>query len=267
MSLNWIDVTKLSINNILLLESEQLSWLPGWLSESHLAVVLHAHPTLAWFMKHKCPRNHDWVDQVLRSYPKNDDPQTIREAEVRLLNQINDLLVYAIDPEIYDRQEFLAWDDKELTSLVDFTGKTVLDIGSGTGRLAFAAARSGAKTIYAVEPVGNLRAYLKNKAWSLNLDAFYAVDGIITDIPFEDDFADVVLAGHVVGDLPQQEIAELERVTRNGGQIILMPATVERPADDPIHQLLTNNGFKSETFVEPPDARVRKYWKTVIKTE
>ncbi len=30
MALNWMDVTQLSFNNLLLLDEVQLSWLPGW---------------------------------------------------------------------------------------------------------------------------------------------------------------------------------------------------------------------------------------------
>ena len=33
MPVNWIDVTVLSFNTLLLLERVQLSWFPGWLPE------------------------------------------------------------------------------------------------------------------------------------------------------------------------------------------------------------------------------------------
>lgn len=130
-------------------------------------------------------------------------------AEQQILQTINDLLVYAIDPAIYDAQPFLAWDSSELTSLVDFTGKLVLDIGSGTGRLALVAAHA-ARTVFAVEPVDNLRRYLKEKARGIGIDNLFAVDGLITEIPFPDGFADVVISGHTFGDQPQAECQEME---------------------------------------------------------
>ena len=47
-----------------------------------------------------------------------------------------------------------------MTSLVDFTGKDVIDVGAGTGRLALTVAPL-ARVVFAVEPVGNLRTFLK----------------------------------------------------------------------------------------------------------
>ena len=62
MSLNWIDVTNVSFNTLLLLEREQLSWLPGWLPEPELATALKAHPAVEWYLRHKNPDLNSWVD-------------------------------------------------------------------------------------------------------------------------------------------------------------------------------------------------------------
>jgi ubiquinone/menaquinone biosynthesis C-methylase UbiE len=71
----------------------------------------------------------------------------VREAELSVMRSLEDWLVYVIDPKIYDKQPFLNWDSKELLEVVDFNDKIVLDIGAGTGRLAFVAAKT-AKTVY-----------------------------------------------------------------------------------------------------------------------
>ena len=65
MPLNWIDVSDLSFNVILLLEREQLSWLPGWLPEPELALALKANPAVEWYLRHKNPDLGPWVDQVM----------------------------------------------------------------------------------------------------------------------------------------------------------------------------------------------------------
>jgi len=147
-----------------------------------------------------------------------------------------------------------------LTSLVNFSGKTVIDVGSGTGRLVFVAAQA-ATAVFAVEPVTNLRYYLKEKARKHGMTNIYPVDGLITDMPFPDGFADVTMGGHVFGDEPDAELSELVRVTKPGGTIILCPGNDDK--DNERHDFLVSQGFSWERFVEPPDDRVRKYWKTI----
>ena len=65
MPLDWIDVTDLSFNTLLLLEREQLAWLPGWLPEPELAAALKANPAVEWYLRHKNPDLNPWVDQVM----------------------------------------------------------------------------------------------------------------------------------------------------------------------------------------------------------
>ena len=145
MPVNWIDVSDLSFNALLLLERVQLGWLPGWLDEERLAVALRANPHVEWFMRHKNPALDDWLDRVMAQTAAGDPEAEVRvelyrQAEIHILRQLNDLLVYALDPALYDAQPFLTWDDAELTEVVRFEGKRVLNVGTSTGRLAFVAA-------------------------------------------------------------------------------------------------------------------------------
>ena len=259
MPVNWIDVSQLSFNTILLLERIQLSWLPGWLQEVDFSIALRANPVVEWYLRHKCPDLNPWLDQVMaltRGDPPAESPR-IRQAEMAILNQVNDLLVYALDPALYDAQPFLGWNSTELINLIDFSGKCVIDIGAGTGRLTFLAAEK-AEVVFAVEPVANLRYYLKQKAKCLGFNNVFPVDGIITEIPFPSGFGDVVMGGHVFGDQPEEEFMELFRVTKPGGMIILCPGNTDQ--DNDAHHYLIAQGFQWSRFNEPGDGMKRKYW-------
>jgi SAM-dependent methyltransferase len=254
-----MDVSQLSFNTILLLEQVQLSWLLGWLPEKELRIALRANPAVEWYFRHKCPQTSEWLDRVM-AVDKDiaNTAAEIRQAEVEVLASMTDLILYAVDPSLYDTLPFLHWDPNELLGLTEFTGKTVIDVGAGTGKLTFLAAEK-AQVVFAVEPVANLRNYLKQKAISKNVNNVYAVDGLITEIPVPPDFADIIMAGHVFGEYLEMEYRELSRVTKPGGMIILCPGNND--LDNETHQFLLSHGFKWARFEEPRDGIKRKYWK------
>ena len=262
MPVNWMDVSDLSFNTLLLLERVQLSWFPGWVPEVELAIALRANPVVEWYLRNKCPELGAWLDGVMARgrEGKPASAAEVRRAEGAILRALDDLVVYVVDPAVYDAQPFLTWDSSELTSLTDFSAKTVIDVGSGTGRLALAVADQ-ARVVFAVEPVANLRHYLKRKARDSGANNVYPVDGLVTDIPFPDGFADVTMGGHVFGDHPQAEVQEMARVTKAGGTLILCPGNDD--ADDERHEFLVGKGFRWGRFEEPRSGIVRKYWKTV----
>jgi SAM-dependent methyltransferase len=256
-----MEVSPVSFNALLLLETSQLEWFPTWrFPQTELAIALAANPTVVWFLRHKAPQVAGWVDEVLArpEARRGCSPEEVRAAEVAVLRTLVDLLIYALDPSIYDRQPFLGWNSAELTGLIDFTGKTVIDVGAGTGRQTFVAAEH-ASVVYPVEPVGNLRRYIREKARRLGCTNVFPVDGLITEIPFPSGFADVVMGGHVFGDAPAAELAELERVTKPGGMVILIPGNND--ADNDIHRFLVNQSFDWSAFEQPRDGMKRKYWK------
>ncbi|MCK5116529.1 MAG: methyltransferase domain-containing protein [Candidatus Aegiribacteria sp.] len=239
-----------------------MSWFPGWVPEAQLAVALRANPNVEWYMRHRCPELNEWLDNLMIKEGEGQPPSLgeIRQAEIDIMKSINDLIVYVMSPEVYDSQPFLKWNPDELTSLVDFSDRRVVDIGSGTGKIALIVAAK-AKVVYAVEPVDNLRLYLKEKAVELGLKNIFVLDGLITDIPFEDEFADVSIGGYVFGDDPEEELQEMLRITKPGGMVILCPGNDDQ--NNERHDFLVNNGFEWSTFEEPGVRLVRKYWKKI----
>jgi hypothetical protein len=65
MAVNWIDTSKLPFNSLLLLESIQIGWFPGWLPEKELAIALGANPTVEWFLRNKCTEIKNWLDKIV----------------------------------------------------------------------------------------------------------------------------------------------------------------------------------------------------------
>jgi SAM-dependent methyltransferase len=258
MPREWMDVSHLSFNALMLLEQLQLSWLPGWLPENEQRIALRVNPAVEWFFRHKCPQVSEWLDQVMSIDSGACSPAEIRQAEISVLSSMTDLLIYAVAPSVYDAQPFLNWDSDELLSLADFTGKTVIDVGAGTGKLTLLVAEQ-AEAVFAVDPVANLRNYLKQKARARNLQNVYPVDGLITDIPFPPQFADITMAGHVFGEYLEREYEEMRRVTKSGGMIILCPGNND--LDNETHQFLVSHGFAWSRFEQPRDGMKRKYWK------
>ena len=262
MCLNWIDVTALSFNHLLLLERVQLSWFPGWLPEEELATALQANPVAEWYLRHKCPEIIPWLEKVLSDHSTSSthSADQVRQAELKVMGTINDLLVYVIDPTIYDAQPFMGWDSNELRQLADFSHKLVIDVGSGTGRLAFVAAET-ASVVFAVEPVPNLRRYIKQKAHAQHFNNIFPVDGLITDLPFPAAYADITMGGHVFGDHPRAEYAEMKRVTKPGGMIVLCPGSSLE--ETKAHEFLVSQDFRWSFFEEPQEGPKRKYWKEI----
>lgn len=260
MSVKWIDVTKLSFKNLLLLERWQVELLSKRNFGRDFAIALKANPEVEWFLRNKCPEISGWLDKIMLIDLAGSSDEDIRKSELAVMDELNDWLTYAIDPAIYDNQQFLKWDSAELLKLADFSGKIVLDIGAGTGKLAFLVADK-AKTIYAVEPVENLRIWMRVKAVEKKLNNFYVADGFIENLPFSDGFADIVMSGHVFGDNLEEEKQELERVVKKGGMIIHCPGNNDE--DNETHQFLVSHGYNWSRFEEPDDGIKRKYWKIV----
>ena len=267
---NWKeDILEQPIETMFLLEEHQIMYLASGELRKDLAIIFKAHPAIEWYMRHKAPTAAAWFDELMTKYQELPTltAQELREVERNVVGSMEDWIIYVTTPDDYHRQPFNRWDETELTELTDYSEKIVIDIGSGTGKQAFAIAHL-CKTVFCVEPVYNLRKYLKAKARLENLaDKVFVVDGLLEEIPFPDSFADVVMGGHVFGDNPASELAEMTRVVKSGGMVILCPGIAEDAnSESESHRFLLDRGFEWSRFLEPGDVIgsgwKRKYWKT-----
>lgn len=250
----------LEIDDLFLLEAFQIAYLPGWVPEREFAAALIAKPHLRRFLVKKCPSIAEYVSALVARYPYPASPDKLAEYEDQLAWTIADLLVYNKCPEVYDGLPFHGWDFGEITSLVNLEGKTVIDGGSGTGRVALEAARH-ASLVFAVEPVARLREFIRTKAQQAGIRNVFVVDGFLQALPFPSRFADVIITSHAVGWHIQTELVELERVVKRPGAIIHCPGTMVGKEEEN-HRVLIEPPWSHEfAQYQETDGLKRRYWK------
>lgn len=218
---------------------------------------------MAWYCKEKAPEIANAVDKLIAAAPKECANEYVRAAECFILDRHDWAVVY-VYPEVMNKNcpYIYNWNKERLFELADFTDKIVLDVGSGTGRLAFAAAEK-AKHVYASEPVDRLREFMREKIERERIKNVTVLDGLCDRLPYEDNTFDIVMSGHVVGDDHDKEISELERVTKNSGWILDCPGEDERK-DDPDQELI-NRGFEHLYYSGKTGGDIYRYRKQIVK--
>ena len=268
MALNWINIEDYSFSSCLFLERFQIAMMfhnqrdnGEWLR--NMGIALAANPQVTWYMARRCPEHASNIESVMQGGHLDATPEAIRAAEVAIMGSIEDWITYTT-PEVMDTScDFIyAWDKQRLYDLADFTDKVVLDVGSGSGRLAFAAAER-ASMVYASEPVSKLREYLRDKIAREGILNMRVVDGMAHSLAYPDSTFDIVMSGHVVGDDYDNEIAELTRVTKPGGWLIDCPgATVGTANHSPE---AVQQGFEEFHYVSSLGGVVYEYRKQIVK--
>ena len=261
---NWKkDLNDVNIDVLLLFEELHFHYITKTNLKKEFAVIFKQKPYIEWFIRKKLPEINYWIDEILLEYGHLDiSTDELRDIELKIIHDLEDWIIYVLSPDDYNNQPFNNWDKNELLNLTEWSNKIVVDIGSGTGSQIFSVAPY-ARVIYSVEPVTNLRKYLKNKSKELGYNNIYVVDGLILSIPFEDEFADITMCGHVLGDSLQEELIEIERVTKKNGIIIACPGNIDK--DNEEHKIFLEKEYYWERFLEPGEVIgsgfKRKYWK------
>ncbi|MCL2136430.1 MAG: class I SAM-dependent methyltransferase [Coriobacteriia bacterium] len=271
MALGWIRPEDYSFNSFLLLERFQIRLMMemgGWRNDKsewryNMGVALNANPAVAWYFKQRCPECKALVDEVTANAPTLADMVEVRKAEAYALASVEDFVIYTTPEKMASNCDFIyGWDKQRLFSLVYLAGKTVLDVGAGSGRLAFAAAEKAA-WVYASEPVGTLREFMRDKIKREGIKNVRVLDGLVTELPFPDDMFDVVMSGHVLGDDWDNEVNELARVCRPGGWLVDCPGDSER--DMQPSQELASRGWEELHYVGSFGKDVYTHRKQVAK--
>ncbi len=263
MSFGWIVAKQFSFNALLLMDK----WIFNTIARNrqpefrkNLAVALAGNPAVYWYVLNKCPERQEYYTSLVSKAPTNYSTEEVRTSEEYVLDALDWAVVY-VYPEIMENLPYIKdWDNEQLLSITDFTDKVVLDIGSGTGRLAFAAVTK-AKYVFASEPVDRLREYMREKQKQLGVDNLYVIDGTIERLPFPNEFFDIVVSGHTVGDNYEAEWLEMSRVIKPGGHVIDCPGEDDRKKPEGPSQELISLGFEYSHYVSKTGGDVYRYWK------
>lgn len=248
MRYNWIDGKEYTMNCFLLLDRWVLRWIfndcPYYDGDylSDMAKALFRYPYIEEYCRQKAPECSGFFDR-LRQVPFDGwSEEKMRRAETSILQFHETFVVYAY-PRVMENVNYIRnWDPKYLHELVNLRDKVVLDVGAGTGRLAFAAAKV-AKRVYASEPCDQLREYMRDRIKAEEISNMKVLDGEVLSLPYEDETFDVVLSGHVIGDAYEEEIREITRITKNGGWLVICNGDDEFRRTAPDEQL-TSRGFE-----------------------
>ncbi|QUA52986.1 class I SAM-dependent methyltransferase [Aristaeella lactis] len=229
--LGWMNPEDYSFDCMLRMERFQIRYIlgnPDEAGKKALAMALKANPKVAGLFMSKCPEMAETVKTLTAQIPAELTPEEIRTAEVQVIGDYEDFVIYTTPNLMPEKCDFIyGWHKERLFEMCPLEGKTVLDVGSGTGRLAFAAAEKAA-FVAASEPVDSLREYMRDEIARKGITNMRVCDGMCDSLPFPDNSFDVVMSGHVVGDRFREEVNELTRITKPGGWLLDVPGDQQR---------------------------------------
>jgi len=249
------------VDDLFLLEPHQIARLPQRAPRGELATVLQEYPKLVRFFTVRHPPIEPFLSDLLHAAPSLE--MDLAECEDRLLWELADLIVYQRDPAMYDSTTVSTWSRAALREAEPLEDKVVADVGAGTGQVTFAVAPI-AETVFAVEPVTALRAYIRDKAARGGLENVFVMDGLLSAVPLPAGTVDVLLTQRAIGWDLASEIAEIERVVRPGGVALHLTGTPFPPDDDPLHRGLLAGGYEQGSY-EEEEALYCKYFRKFLR--
>jgi len=252
ISLSWED--------LFLLETFQIKYLPDRIAVKEFATLLHTFPVVYRFLISRYPVIDAFLSRIKEENQSPADRRLIEEQCQEALWEIADLIIYNKYPEQFDSQAPIQWEPDAISSIVSLEGKVVADVGAGSGRIAFLVAPF-VETVFAVEPLASFRSYMKEKASEAGKKNLFVMDGTLDSIPMANHSLDILITSNAIGWNLESELKEIQRVVRPGGYAIhLLQSTDE--VGNPFHEILTSSPWNYTCLEERDEKRMKlRYYK------
>jgi demethylmenaquinone methyltransferase/2-methoxy-6-polyprenyl-1,4-benzoquinol methylase len=130
-----------------------------------------------------------------------------------------------------------SWRKKAIRSLMEISPKNILDVATGTGDLAIAAAKLNPSGIIGVDIADEMLEVGRKKIKEAGLDGTISLQhGDSESLPFADDHFDAVTCAYGARNFEnlEQGLKEMSRVMRPGGKLAILEFS--RPAKFPVKQ-------------------------------
>lgn len=259
------DNITLHAEDLLLLESFQIQYLPDRVPQKEFSAILRTYPYIQRFLISKYPPIEKFINTILKENEKVSDEDLIEQYCDFLVWEIADLIVYNKFPEVFDDKVDFRWTIDEIIDEDSISGKVVADVGAGSGMLSFLLA-TYAQTVYAIEPISSFRKFIREKAEIENIDNIYAVEGFLDTIPLPDNSFDCLFTSNAIGWSLEKELPEIERVVKPKGQAIhlMRSPDKEKERENPFHSILISSEWGYDCTQYPDKTGIKlKYSKTV----
>lgn len=252
--------TRLDIEDLLLLEPFQISYLPERVPQKEFATLLRTYPIIHRFLQKKEPSIKSFLERVLAENKPITNPKTIEEHCNEIIWEIGELIIFNRYPETYDDKIKFTWKIEEIIDPNVLTNKAIADVGAGSGLLTILLANY-AKTTYAIEPLNSFRCFMRKRFQKKQLENTYVIEGFLDRIPLPDHSLDIVFTSNALGWNFDQEQKEIARVVKPGGQVIHLMRAFDQEVSSPHHDKLITYNYQFEQL--KAEGFKAKYYKNV----
>lgn len=165
---------ELEVEDLFLLEAFQIRKLQQYALKRELVAILHAYSEIQRFLITKDPTVSPFITKIMDEYGAAENQEHLNEFIDQVIwdHAIGQWLIQNKYPEEFDLLGKAGiWNLDEISSITPLNGKIVIDVGVGTGNIAFTVVEES-EVVLAIEPVTSLREFMRKKQDRMELPIY-----------------------------------------------------------------------------------------------